>query len=181
MGRDRSVGGYRPSRTERACTNPVCNDSRDADSYRGDSDFQQLGGEPSVHTNPGEMRAWVGEAEITVLRARVVELEAKDKEIAELEGECERLRNQDCLIVGSAHCPVTAALRAENERTLAALRTQVERCRYRLSVYDTCEDNCGKASRYQEICPGYLRSIGASPEYVQHIESVLEGVTDDGF
>lgn len=29
--------------------------------------------------------------------------------VAALEGENERLRNQDCPIVGSAHCPVTAA------------------------------------------------------------------------
>jgi len=51
----------------------------------------------------------------------------------------------------------------ENRLLLEALELATVWCRYRrLAGFDTCEDNCSKAYRYQEQCSVYLSTVEPS-------------------
>lgn len=72
------------------------------------------------------------------------------------------------------------ALAADWRMLMEALSLATVWCRYRSNDgYDTCEDNCTKAHRYQEQCPVYLPTvepslIAAEVERVKRLEAVAE-------
>ena len=68
---------------------------------------------------------------------------------------------------------VVEDLRAENLVFREALNLAIVWCRYRSNDgYDTCEDNCTKAYRYQERCPIYLPTV--EPPATAELDKTLE-------
>jgi len=107
----------------------------------------------------------VYEDEIDDLRARLAECEEQIEQY-----EAKRV----------SWCAETDELLAENRRLRGALNLATAWCRYRRNAgYDTCEDNCSKAYRYQEQCPIYLPTVEQSPttaevERVKRLEAFKE-------
>lgn len=96
------------------------------------------------------------ENEGLVANRLVRELEKANTRLAE----CERERDEAIYRASVGMRTKYEALLTENRLLLKALGLAIVWCRYRGNDgYDTCEDNCTKAYRYQEGCPVYLPTV----------------------
>jgi len=98
------------------------------------------------------------ENEGVIANRLVAELEEASARLAECEEQIEQYEAKRV-----SWCAETDELLAENQLLREALDLATIWCRYRSNDdYNTCEDNCAKAYRYQEQCPIYLPTVEQS-------------------